>query len=70
MEERPLTDVKDKAIQDHLAHIYQNARSEETKAYDAEPTTETLLDGQEAYYNTRIYRNVNGTIYYWAVTAA
>jgi hypothetical protein len=70
MEDRPLLDITDNAIRKHIEHIYSKAMDEKPEIFTVEPTVVTLKEGREAYYNSRIYRNVNGTMQYWGITAA
>ena len=70
MKEKPLQDIKDQATREHLRHIQENAKNADVLIFTAQPTADTLPDGEEAYYNTKMWKNVNGTIIYWSVTEA
>ena len=70
MQDRPLQDLKDKGIEEHIRFIYENAMSNDIKTVDDTPTTDTLrpkdapqLKGSDLYFN------IEGTLYKVTLTA-
>lgn len=68
MKNRPTNDIVQEATRKHIDFIYENAKDEEIKTFTVAPTSTTLKEGQEAYYNNKLYRNINGTVYNWTVS--
>ncbi len=64
MRDRPLTDIKDTALEDHLRFIYENALDAEVQIVTTEPTTETLRP-QDApqKFGSDLYYNIEGSIF-------
>lgn len=69
MERYPLNTIQDEQTRLVLQDIYEKAKDEKISIFESEPTLSELSEGQEAFYNDRIYRNVNGILYYYSLTA-
>lgn len=73
MKEKPLQDVKDDAVKEHLRFIQEHAGDKDVALVTTEPTTTTLKPGMRQAYatggTTYIYENVNGNLFKYTLTA-
>ena len=61
---KPLNDVTDKTLQEHLRHVQEEGQGKVINL-DAAPTTAggELSPGEIGHNGTTLYLNINGTIY-------
>ena len=73
MRNRPLQDIKDKSLREHLRFMQEFAADKEIKEVTSEPTTTSLPPGERQIYESRgnkyIYENIGGNLYRYQLTA-
>jgi len=70
MQDKPLSDIQDKSLEEHFRFIYENAQSNDITTVDAEPTTDTLRPKDAPQkFGTDLFFNIEGSIFKIALTA-
>lgn len=69
MKDKPMGEIKEKGMQEHLRHIYENAADNDIITVSAEPSTDSLRPKDAPQlYSDNLYFNIEGTLYKVALT--